>query len=150
MISAGSRAGIGPSGYLGIACAFLHAMWCLYLAWPSGRCYLSCHMQCHFCDCFPHGLCCSDKPGRDVIEVADSMWTIDAGSAGDDYADNTVVISLAKPEVSEEERKWKKGRHTTVFICWLMLLHLYCLCVVCCRQLHAWQVTLHLLLPSLT
>lgn len=94
---------------------------------------------------FSTKLCCSDKPGRDVIEVADSMWTIDAGLASADYADNTIVISLAKPEVTNEERNWKKGQHTACCKvaghCRLLLhpCHTY---FVCCRKLYDWQVTL--------
>ena len=38
------------------------------------------------------------------------MWSLDAGAAGGTFADNTLVIVLAKPAISEEESRWKKGQ----------------------------------------
>lgn len=72
--------------------------------------------------------CCSDvKASRDVINTEDSMWTIDATSGSDAYADNALVISLAKPATTEEERKWKKGeRHRHC-----LTVAAACICHVC-------------------
>lgn len=55
-------------------------------------------------------MCCSgDKANTAVIDTEHSMWTIDAGATDNDYDDNTLVISLALPAVTEEEHKWRKG-----------------------------------------
>ena len=71
--------------------------------------------------------CCSDvKASKEVVNTEDSMWTIDANSGSDVYADNALVISLAKPATTEEERKWKRGeRH-----CLCLTLPAACTCNV--------------------
>ena len=58
----------------------------------------------------------SRTPDYSVVDVEESLWSLDEEDDAEGQAIKMLMITLVKPPLSEDEVKWKKGDSKTLML----------------------------------